>query len=205
MQIAIENMLNLLTLVSKIKHIKKQSIMKKILLFTLSIVLFASCSTIKVATDYDTNVDFNKYKTFAFYKTGIDKADISTLDKKRILRAIETALLAQGFTKSGNPDMLVSFFTKSRRKVNVNQNNNFGWGWGWNPWLWGGMNNSINVNEYTEGTLFVDFIDKEKKELVWQGVGTGALKMNSVKKKEERIQLFVNEIISRFPPEKNKK
>jgi hypothetical protein len=149
-------------------------------------------------------VDFNQYKTFAFYKTGIDKAEISDLDKKRVLRAIESELLAQGFTKSENPDMLVSFFTKSRRKVNINQNNNFGYGlgWGWNPWMRNGMNNNIQVNQYTEGTLFVDFIDTSEKELVWQGIGTGALVVQNREKKEVRIKKFVKEIISRFPPGK---
>ena len=166
----------------------------------------ASCSSVKVVTDYDTKANFEKYKTFAFYKPGIDKADISSLDKKRVLRAIESELLAQGFTKSDNPDMLVSIFTKSRRKVNVNQNNfGYGFGWGWNPWMWNGMGNNVNVSEYTEGTLFIDFIDKDKKELVWQGIGTGALKMQSVEKKEERIRLFVKEIIARFPPGSEKK
>tara|TARA_B110000902_G_scaffold223125_1_gene259751 strand:+ start:3325 stop:3870 length:546 start_codon:yes stop_codon:yes gene_type:complete len=178
--------------------------MKKYFLLLFTTVLLFSCNTVKVVTDYDAKVDFNQYKTFAFYKTGIDKAEISDLDKKRVLRAIESELLAQGFTKSENPDMLVSFFTKSRRKVNVNQNNNFGYGlgWGWNPWMRNGMNNNIQVNQYTEGTLFVDFIDTSEKELVWQGIGTGALVVQNREKKEVRIKKFVKEIISRFPPEK---
>ncbi|WP_299059933.1 DUF4136 domain-containing protein [uncultured Polaribacter sp.] len=174
--------------------------MKKYILLILSIIVLYSCNTVKVLTDYDSKTDFNKYKTFAFYKPEIDKAKISDLDKKRILRAIETELLAKGFMKSENPDILVGIFTKSREKVNVNQNNNFGWGWGWNPWMWNGMNNNINVNQYTEGTLFIDFIDAQKKELVWQGIGTGALKLNNREKKEARIKEFVKEIISRFPP-----
>ena len=178
--------------------------MKKYLLLLFTTVLLFSCNTVKVVTDYDAKVDFNQYKTFAFYKTGIDKAEISDLDKKRVLRAIESELLAQGFTKSENPDMLVSFFTKSRRKVNINQNNNFGYGlgWGWNPWMRNGMNNNIQVNQYTEGTLFVDFIDTSEKELVWQGIGTGALVVQNREKKEVRIKKFVKEIISRFPPGK---
>ena len=49
---------------------------------------------------------------------------ISDLDKKRILRAIEVALLEKGFTKSNAPDMLVGIFAKSREKVNINQNQN---------------------------------------------------------------------------------
>ena len=90
--------------------------MKKVILLVFSVILMASCSSVKVITDYDSNVDFKNYKTFAFFKPGIDKADISDLDKKRILRAIESELLAKGFTKSDNPDMLVSIFTKSREK-----------------------------------------------------------------------------------------
>ncbi|SDS28527.1 protein of unknown function [Polaribacter sp. KT25b] len=180
--------------------------MKKSFFLLLSIVVLYSCNTVKVVTDYDSKVDFVSYKTFAFYKPGIDKAEISDLDKKRVLRAVESELLAKGFTKSESPDFLVSFFTKSRQKVNVNQNNNFGYGfgWGWSPWMYSGMNNNINVSQYTEGTLFIDFIDKEKKELVWQGVGTGALKIENREKKEARINEFVKEIISRFPPEENK-
>lgn len=177
----------------------------KFLLLTFTII-FSSCSSIKVTTDYDTKVDFNAYKTYAFYKTGIDKAEISDLDKKRILRAIEAELSILGIMKSENPDMLVSIFTKSREKVNVNQNNNYGYGfgWGWNPWMWNGMNTNVNVSQFTEGTLFIDFIDKEKKELVWQGIGTGALKIQNREKKEARIKEFVKEIVSKFPPGKNK-
>lgn len=176
----------------------------KSLLFLTSLILF-SCGSVNVIADYDDTVDFSKYKTYAFYKPEIDKAKISDLDKKRILRAIEIELEAKGFVKATDPDMLVGIFTKSKEKVNVNQNNNFGWGvgFGWNPWIWGG--NNVNVNQYTEGTLFIDFIDKEKKELVWQGIGTGALQLESREKKEERIKEFVKEIISRFPPGEEKK
>jgi hypothetical protein len=184
--------------------------MKKIVLLVFSVLLITSCSSVKVVSDYDAKVDFTKYKTFAFFKPGIDKAKISDLDKKRILRAIESELLALGFTKSETPDFLVSIFTKSREKVNVNQNQNnfgygYGYGWGWNPWMMNGMNTNVNISQYTEGTLFIDFIDKEEKELVWQGIGTGALRMENRDKKEERIKEFVKEIISRFPPGSEKK
>jgi hypothetical protein len=180
--------------------------MKNFILFLFSVAVFSSCNSVQVVTDYDIKADFNSYKTFAFYKTGIDKAEISDLDKKRVLRAIENELLAKGFMKSENPDFLVSFFAKSTQQVNVNQNNNigFGFGWGWNPWMWNGMNNNVNVREYTEGTLFVDFIDAKKKELIWQGIGTGALRMENREKKEVRINEFVKEIVSRFPPEEKK-
>jgi hypothetical protein len=169
------------------------------LLFLLCLVILTSCSSVKVVTDYDTKVDFTSYKTFAFYKKGIDKASVSDLDKKRIMRAVEAELVAKGFNKSANPDILVSIFTKSREQVNVSDNNiGIGWGWGYNPWFYGRTN--ININQYTEGTLFIDFIDKKTNELIWQGIGSGAMKMSNIEKKEERINEFVYKIISTYPP-----
>ena len=171
-----------------------------IILITLS-----SCSSVMVNADYDKKVSFTNYKSYAYLKSGIDKAEISDLDKKRILRALETELMLKGYAKSENPDMLVSFFSKSKERVDVTQNNfgfGWGWGWGWNPWMMNGGMNNLNVSQFTEGTLFVDFIDKENKELIWQGIGTGALRNENRDKKEERIKEFVKEIVSRFPPEK---
>ena len=48
-----------------------------------------SCSSLNVFTDHDTGVDFSKYKTYAYFKPGIDKVEISDLDKRRILKAID--------------------------------------------------------------------------------------------------------------------
>jgi hypothetical protein len=168
--------------------------------------LMVSCSSIKVAADYDKEADFKSYKTFAFFKTGIDKAEISDLDKRRILRAIEAELLAKGFTKSENPDMLVSIFTKSQQRVDVYNNawGMGGWGWGgFGPgWGWG-FNNQPTVSVKSEGTLFIDLIDMEKKELIWQGMGTGFIS-KKMEKKEEQIKEFVMKIMEKYPPDTNR-
>ena len=173
------------------------------LFILLCLGILTSCSSVKVVSDYDTKVDFSTYKTFAFYKKGIDKASVSDHDKKRIMRAIENELIEKGFTKSENPDLLISIFTKSREQVNVTDNNlGYGFGWGYNPWFFGSTN--LNINQYTEGTLFIDFIDKNKNELIWQGIGSGAMKLSNIDKKEERINEFVNKIILAYPPNQKK-
>jgi hypothetical protein len=137
-------------------------------------------------------------------KSGIDKAEISDLDKKRILNSIDEVMQSKGFSKSENPDVLISFFTKERERVDVYQNYGFGWGagwgwgwgWGWNPY-WG-MGYS-NVTTTPEGTLFIDIIDAKTKELVWQGEGSGYLTKNT-EKKDARIKEFVSKILEQYPP-----
>jgi len=170
----------------------------KITPLVLLLLLVTSCVSVRVASDYDKNANFDSYKTFAFFKTGIDKAEISDLDKRRILRAVEAELLAKGFTKSENPDLLVSIFTKSREKINVHNTGfgPYGYGWGWSPWYW---NNYNTVSRSTEGTLYIDLIDANKKELVWQGLGTGYI-AQGMEKKEARIKEFVMKIMEKYPP-----
>src|SRR5690606_15146848 len=182
--------------------------MKKIkfLVLPIVVVLFASsCSSVRVLSDYDKEVNLNSFKTYAFYKTGIDRAQISDLDKKRILKAIDTEMSARGYVKSENPDMLLSIFTKEREQVDIY--NNFGWGaglgwgWGWSPWAWGPGWGGNNVSTRTEGSLYIDIIDAKKKELVWQGRGVGTLNnIRNMEKKEKRIQEFVSEILEAYPP-----
>lgn len=184
------------------KHLMKPL---KVLPILFLLVVLSSCSSVRVATDYDREANFDTYKTFAFFKPGIDKAEISDLDKRRILRAIEAELMAKGYTKSENPDMLVSIFTKSNQRVDI-YNNAWGYGaWGWGGyggWGWRSGWNGNQVSTSTEGVLFIDLIDAQKKELIWQGSGTGNLETRSVEKKEARIKEFVSQMLLQFPPEK---
>lgn len=173
----------------------------KLIPFFLLLIL-TSCSSVTVYSDYDKTVDFAPYKTYAYFKPGIDKVEISDLDKRRILRAIDDQMQAKGFTKSDNPDLLINIFTKSREQVDVNQFSagwGYGWGWGWNPYMMYG--NQTTVSTSTEGTLYIDLIDAKKKEMIWQGEGIGTLTRN-IDKKDEKIAEFVGKILAQYPPVK---
>lgn len=171
--------------------------MKQFFSTLLVILLFASCASVSVTTDYDSKADFSQKKTFAFLKEGIDRVQISDLDKKRILRNIEEQMQQKGFTLSDTPDVYVNFFTKETQRNDIY--NSVGLGWGWGP-FWA---NTTSVVPRTEGTLFIDVIDAKNKDLIWQGKGSGSL--SSAQNKDERIAKFVSEILKSFPPEKKGK
>lgn len=174
--------------------------MKTIKLLPLVFLFLVSCASVQVNSDYDKKADFTQYKTFAYYKTGIDKVEISDLDKKRILRSIDEVMLGKGFTKSDTPDLLININTKAEKNYNVNQFYSgwgYGWGWGWGPgW---GYNTSLYTT--TEGILTIDLIDAKNKELIWQGVGTGYLTKDT-NEKDENIKNFVVKILEQYPPGK---
>lgn len=180
--------------------------MKKLFLLLFAGATLIGCQAVRVSQDYAPETNFTQYKTFAYYKSGIDEDKISELDKKRILRALDVEMAAKGFSKSENPDIIVNFFTDSKERVDVF--NNMGWGWGWGGWGWGGWGwggwgwgggFGNNISTTIEGVLYVDFIDARKKELVWQGIGTSPLK-STPEKKIERTNEMVREILMQYPP-----
>ncbi len=172
----------------------------KLLSLLLFVSVLSSCSSVRVSSDYDKTVDYSQYKTYAFYKDGIDKVKIHDLDKKRILKAIEVELKAKGLTPSDNPDLLINFSTDANERIDVN-NWSYGYGWGWGPFGYGTGYSSVSTT--TEGTLFIDLIDGKRKELVWQGMGEGVL-TKDIERKEERIREFVAKIMAKYPPQPKK-
>lgn len=185
--------------------------MKSLQLFLWGAVIlfgFTACQTVRVTTDYDKNVNFDKYETYAFYKPGIDEANISDLDKRRILRAIDDALTERGYKKSKEPDLLVSIFTEATKNVNVHSNY-YGAGYYpfYNPWFWGpGYYPYTSTSTTVDGTLYVDLIDGKENVLVWQGLGSADLKATKgVEQRTERINEIVKEILNHFPPGNEKK
>ena len=170
--------------------------MKKLIkLFSLLLVLNTlSCSSVRVSADYDKEINFKDYSSFAFSKNGIDKVKINDLDKKRILKAIEVELSALGIKKNAiQPDLIVNIFTSVNQEISFhNSNNHFGYGWG--PWY-----NYNNIYNSTQGLLYIDFIDFKKNQLIWQGKGKGYISENT-SKKEEQIKLIVNKILLQYPP-----
>jgi hypothetical protein len=179
----------------------KAIIMKiRFLLFSLSLLLMG-CSSVRVAVDYDTAVTFDQYTSFAFFKPSVDKMEVSDLDKKRILHAIDNNLSAKGLTKSKEAGLLVHVFTKEEKEVDVFQNNfSWGWGWGWSPW-WNGGFFGPSVSTRTQGQLYINLVDAQTNQLLWQGKGTAQLYPNEkVEKKLLRIQKIVDKILAEYPP-----
>lgn len=174
--------------------------MKRFILFFLALSSL-QCTSIRTFSDFDKEVDFNQFTTYAFFKPGIEEVAISDLDKRRILTAIETQMNGKSLQLSSDPQLLINIAVNAKDRV-VIQNNNFGWGfWGWNPWAFGPWGNGFNntVTTQTEGELFIDIIDAKTKRLVWQGKGKGGISEYS-KNRDERIQTFVGEILKNYPP-----
>ena len=179
--------------------------MKKIVLLIAFATILSSCNSIRVSSDFNEEINFTEFKTYAFSKSGIDKVEINDIDKKRILKAIDVELYNKGFRKSSiEPDFIVNFFTETNKKVNFYPSSNYYGSMVQSPYgSMGHYTNSwyLNSFDYKEGVLFIDIVDNKKNELVWQGIGKGYIYNDKPDNKNEKIKAMVNKILLQFPPE----
>ena len=182
--------------------------MKTRLLFVLMIALVA-CSSITTSYDYDKTVDFTKYKTYDFSEEA-KKFGIQELNRNRLLAAIDNEMTARGFTKSDNPDVLVDLMGKMEQKRTATATTSGGGmygGYGYGRYGYGGgfSTTTVNYDDYTEGTLFINVVDRSTEKIVWQGRGTKTLNENaSPEKREANIKNGVSLIYQKFPVKKVK-
>jgi len=171
----------------------------------LSVILIcaASCSSLKISYDYDKQNDFARYKTYNFTPETLNLG-INSLNRDRLLRALETELAAKGFSKADKPDVLIDLHVKAEQKVDATATTTPTYGYG-GPWRYGygsGFSTTqINYNEYIEGTLFVNMVDAASEKMVWQGRATKTLDEDaSPETREKNINYAVKQIFTKYPP-----
>ena len=163
-------------------------------LIILFIVLLSSCSSIRVIYDFDSTINFSNYSTFAFSKKEMEKLDISDIDKKRILGSIEKSLVSKGYNFSSSPDLIVNISTKSREDIYINQSyDRFGFGWYGYPY-----DQTYRPSSRIIGLLYIDLIDANTGNLIWQGNGSGSLYSNKYSR-DELVSNFVFKVLESFP------
>ena len=181
-----------------------------ILIFSVFALSLIGCSSIKYSTDFDPTQDFNKYKTYRFANPAeVDPDDLLTqypLVKKRVRIAIEDDFKAKGFELvESEPDFVVLLAGGSKEKMQVTNTGGYGYG-GWYGGYrgYGGMGygGSTYVSYYEEGTLIIDIVDWEEKELSFRGTATGTLSKSEKTPEEAQqdIDELVENILAKFPP-----
>jgi len=180
--------------------------MKKLIFFAA--VILSSCSSVKVAYDFDKQVDFTNYKTYAFTPESLNLG-IDQLNRDRLIRAVEVELAAKGFTKSENPDVLIDMHITAKKRTEAVANTTGTGGYGgygrYGRYGYGGgfSTTTVDYNEYIDGTLLINMVDKSTEKIAWQGRGTKTLDEDaSAAKRESNINYAVKQIFTNYPPKK---
>jgi hypothetical protein len=150
--------------------------MKRLLaLMIFSAAVLTSCGpSVRVSTDKDPNANFTQYKSFQFAPEVLERTPKNKMLYDRFLGSIEAQMNARGIVRSANPDMFINLYLRTQEKVSVSTNTNYYGGYyryGYGPG-WGGAYGTTytDVNQYTDGYVFCDFVDANTNTIVFQGI-----------------------------------
>ncbi len=165
-----------------------------------AVAVLAACSSISTTEDYDRATNFSQYKTYE-WKT-VDPIQNQILEQ-RLKSAVESTLSSKGLRKSAeNPDLWVVPHTRLDKQTQISTyNSGWGYGYGWRGGYGGGGMTASTVSEIPVGTLIIDLVDANKKQLVWRGTASKTLEPDaSPEAKEKNINAALQKMFAGYPP-----
>jgi hypothetical protein len=181
-------------------------------LILFCVLWLSACATQKPNYDYLASADFGKYQSYNWASVDKDSKENhrakSQLVDQRIIDAVDKALAAKGVHKaSDSPDMMINYHVsvsaqeqqQPRGRVSIGSSS---YGRGSSV----GFAVSMPVGgtrTYQEGTLVIDMMDANSKDLLWQGWGSRTVYQDT---DPERLTALINEVVAEilanYPPAK---
>jgi hypothetical protein len=175
----------------------------------LTLALLSTPVRAKSNVDLNPNLDFTKYKTFAFIG-GVEHLSMMQLNPNQLRDTIQDSV-CRALTQRGlkqvrqdqNPDLVVRYLAESKSQVNYAGQDDWGgydkftvdW-WSTSYTLW-------YASTTREGALMIDLIDAGRRELAWRLFLQQ--KIMNVDKLPEKIDKEIAKGFESYPPtEKDK-
>ena len=148
------------------------------------LVLMACASSMRTHFDRDSSANFAAYHSFAWIgpaplaraKQGSGQTSfVSALDDQRIRKAVDSTLEARGYRLAASvaeADLVVAYSVGSEEKVRVYNSpmnstiHPYPTRYRYGSWYGG---TGVSVQQYTEGTLTLEFFDRQTEQAVWVG------------------------------------
>jgi hypothetical protein len=174
----------------------------------LTLLFLSACSSgPSIVTNVAPGFDIVGYQTFSYLQPlSTDNGNVRTLISNELIDATTGKLENAGlrYVERGG-DLLVNFVVSTRETLQTRSTPSTGMsvhhGMG-RYGTWGGYSMSMSTTEVvqrTEGTVAVDIIDAQRKQLVWEGAATGRITDKARQNRAAAIDAAVAEILAQFP------
>lgn len=171
-----------------------------------ALVLTGCTSGPLVRAEYDKAADFGRYRTYGFVaQADTDTGESRSLATRSLQNAASREMEARGYTHSDTPDLVINFRGKLEEKTNVESvaAPYYGPAWGYRglsgtPYGgWGGA--QTYTRRYTVGTLVLDIVDREQRQVVFQGATEDIVTEKMLQNRDQTISRAVADVFSKYP------
>jgi hypothetical protein len=162
--------------------------MKTLLLGFLALAL-VGCGA-SVSSTVTPGANLGRYRTYTFLTPPYRAGQPESPGEQELRTALRQDLAQKGLAEAQpgqTPDFHIAYHVKEQQKLDVDT---VGYGfWG----LGGG-----DVYTYTEGTIIVDFVDPQTKQVFWRGTASDVVD-NPSSPKLSKIDAAVSKMVKRYP------
>jgi hypothetical protein len=202
------------------------------LLVTIIILVYTSCNIYRnISTNVAVDTNFSKYRTFAWLPDQTDTTNLpynNEIIRNNIRNYFGKSFAERGYTVNlDTPDVLLKVFITNKKKENViTYSSNplpyyycnyyygstyyypydFNYYYRYSPGYCSPPNYYSEKQEYIEGSIILNVIDRKLNKLVWSGIARGDIYDPSFI--DENIHPAVEAIMNKYPVKpiaKNKK
>ena len=174
-------------------------------LFLLLGILSLGAQAQKIRVEYDKNLDYSKFKTFAWgHHDAVSRPTLALV----IASAIEEELTKRGLRRvESNPDVFIQMYGSIDSEMSVNYFDPLYSGMGGIPSfdsgfvMWGSMPGGTTAITVRKGQLVVDVIDASQKKLAWRGMATDKLS-DKPEKLLQQVNTAVEKMFRQYPAAK---
>ncbi len=174
----------------------------------VAVVLFlAGCaSSPRITSEADPSANFASFRTFGFYQPlAIERDGYATPTTGQLKDAARRQLEARGYTYSErDPDLWVNLnaYMQDRTSVTSIPTVDYSYYYSYRAHSYVAVpywRDRTDVRQYTEGTLNVDLVDRQRNSLVWEGIAVGRIARLTPEDRAERVESTMAEIFARYP------
>jgi Domain of unknown function (DUF4136) len=173
--------------------------------FLLICILSLGVQAQKIKVEYDKNLDFSKFKTFAWgHHDAVSRPTLALV----IAGAIQEELTKRGLRRvESNPDVFIQMYGSVDSDLSVSYSNPLYSGMGGIPSfdsgfvMWGYMPGGTTAVTVHKGQLVVDVIDASQKKLAWRGMATDKLS-DKPEKLLNQVNTAVEKMFQQYPAAK---
>jgi Domain of unknown function (DUF4136) len=167
-----------------------------------TVIAVSACSgvAVKSSAKYDPNIDYAGFKTFSWLPRdpaadALQGTAVAAEASQMIESELEKGLEAKGFQKltTGKPDFFLNYHAYVQQKIEprvvaVTCGSRI-------------CGTQIDQDQIREGTLILDIIQPDSKEVVWRGTAVAqSVDVVDSSQRKEIIETAVRQLLNVFPP-----
>jgi hypothetical protein len=152
----------------------------------------AGCGNVSVQEDWDPDYDFSEVVSYAWLPLRATP-NISDARLKRLVAAIDAEMAAKDLALTADdPTVLLELHVMSELRLDLNQ---YGATSNWD-------NQSTGSSDLDKGSVMINVIDGEERELVWRAVADGKVDPSaSPEEQQKNYAKLAKKLLERFPPQ----